>query len=154
MRIYKVFNMLDVSPWSFRDKKWTLHAKYNLSSCIITYPVSYKFVLFVFLWEAAACWSTAPFPTEIAFTFTLGLCCRCWCALNSQCLVCTVHFALDINQPSLPTLFILFLCLFVFMAHSTVFHSINSLDSSPFSHSVLLVLFLPYLSFQLYITFV
>ena len=39
----------------------------------------------------------------------------------------------------------------VFMALSTVFHSIDSPDNSPFSHSVLLVLFLPYWSFQLYI---
>ena len=35
---------------------------------------------------------------------------------------------------------------------STVFHSINSLDNSPLSYSVLLVLFLPYWSFQLYIS--
>ena len=39
----------------------------------------------------------------------------------------------------------------VFMALSTVLHSINSPDNSPLSHSVLLVLFLPYWSFQLYI---
>ena len=38
-----------------------------------------------------------------------------------------------------------------FMALSTVFHSINSLDNSPFSDSVLPVLCLPYWSFQLYI---
>ena len=49
-----------------------------------------------------------------------------------------------------PLLFILFLCLFLpFMALSTVFHSINSPDNSPLSHSVLPVLFLPYWSFQL-----
>ena len=35
----------------------------------------------------------------------------------------------------------------VFMAFSDVFHSISSPDDSPLSHSVLLVLFLPYLSF-------
>ena len=40
----------------------------------------------------------------------------------------------------------------VFMALSTVFHSINFPDISPLSHSVLLVLFLPYWSFQLYIS--
>ena len=41
----------------------------------------------------------------------------------------------------------------VFMALSTVFHSTNSPDISPLSHSVLLVfLFLPYWSFQLYIS--
>ena len=40
----------------------------------------------------------------------------------------------------------------VFMALSTLFHSINSPDSSPFSHSVLPVLSLPYWPFQLYIT--
>ena len=39
----------------------------------------------------------------------------------------------------------------VFMAFSIVFHSINSPDNSPLSHSVLPVLFLPYWSFKLYI---
>ena len=43
-------------------------------------------------------------------------------------------------------------CVPVFMALSTVFHSINSLDNSPLSHSVLLVLLLPFWSFQLYIS--
>ena len=41
----------------------------------------------------------------------------------------------------------------VFMALSTVLHLINSPDNSPFSHSVLVVLSLPYWSFQLYISF-
>ena len=40
----------------------------------------------------------------------------------------------------------------VFMALSTVFHSINSPDNSPLFRSVLPVLFLPYWSFQLYIS--
>ena len=50
-------------------------------------------------------------------------------------------YVLDMNQPNLPTLFILLLCLFVFIALSTVFHSINSPDNSPLSHSIFLVLF-------------
>ena len=41
----------------------------------------------------------------------------------------------------------------VFMASSTAFHSLNSPNISPLSHSVLLVLFLPYWSFQLYISY-
>ena len=41
----------------------------------------------------------------------------------------------------------------VFMALSTVFHSINSPDYSPFSHSVLTVLFLAYWPFQLHISY-
>ena len=40
----------------------------------------------------------------------------------------------------------------VFKALSTVFHSMNSPDNSPFSHSVLPVLSLPYWSFKLYIS--
>ena len=40
----------------------------------------------------------------------------------------------------------------VFMGLSTVFHSINSPDNTPLSHSVLPVLFVPYRSFQLYIS--
>ena len=50
-----------------------------------------------------------------------------------------------INQPSLPTPFYsVLVSVSVFMVLSTVFHSINSLDNSPLSHSVLPVLFLPY----------
>ena len=40
----------------------------------------------------------------------------------------------------------------VFMALSTVFHSINSPDDSPFFDSVLPVLSLPYWSFQLFMS--
>ena len=59
----------------------------------------------------------------------------------------------DINQPSLPTPFYsVLLSVSVFMALSTVFHFINSLDDSLLSHSVLPVLYLPYWSFQLYIS--
>ena len=48
----------------------------------------------------------------------------------------------DVNQPSLPTLFCsLPVSICVFMALTIVFHSINSPEKSPNSHSVLLVLF-------------
>ena len=49
----------------------------------------------------------------------------------------------DVNQPSLPTFYSVLVSVSVFMALSTVFHSINSHDS-PFSHSVLVVLAMPY----------
>ena len=59
----------------------------------------------------------------------------------------------DISQPSMPTPFYSVLVyISVFIALSTVFHCINSLDNSPFSHSVLPVLSLPYWSFQLYVS--
>ena len=67
-------------------------------------------------------------------------------------------YIFDINQPSLPTPFFLknfysaLVSISVFIALSTVFYSVNSPDNCPLSHSVLLVLFLPYLSFQLYIS--
>ena len=66
-------------------------------------------------------------------------------------------YVFDINQPSLPTSFYsVIVSVSVFMALSTVFHSINSPDNSPlfvfFFLTVLLVLFLPYWSFQLYIS--
>ena len=55
----------------------------------------------------------------------------------------------DINQPSLSTPFYSVLTsISVFIALSTVFLSINSPDNSPFSHSVLPVLYLPNWSFQ------
>ena len=53
-------------------------------------------------------------------------------------------FVLGINQPSLPTPFsFILVSISVFMALSSVFHSINSPDNSPLSHSVPPVLFLP-----------
>ena len=64
-----------------------------------------------------------------------------------------VVYVYDINQPSFPTPFYsVLVSVSVFKAFSTVFHSINSPDNSPLSHSVLLVLFLPYWSFQLSIS--
>ena len=60
--------------------------------------------------------------------------------------VCVWH----INQLNLPTPFYsVLVSVSVFMALSTVFLAINSLDNSPFSDSVLLVLPLPCWSFQL-----
>ena len=62
-------------------------------------------------------------------------------------------YVLDINQPRSPTLFCsVLVSVSIFMALSTVFHSRNSPDNCPLSHSVLLVLSLPYWSFQLYIS--
>ena len=46
-------------------------------------------------------------------------------------------YVTDINQPSLPTPFdSVLVSISVFMALSTVFHSINSPNNSPLSHSV------------------
>ena len=67
-------------------------------------------------------------------------------------------YVFDINQPSLPNSFFFFffysvlVSVSVFMAISTVFHSINSPNNSTLSHSFLPVLFLPYWSFQLRIS--
>ena len=59
-------------------------------------------------------------------------------------------YVFDTNQPSLPFPFhSVLVSIYVFMALSIVFHSINSPDNSPLSHSVLPVLFLPYWYFQL-----
>ena len=61
-----------------------------------------------------------------------------------------LQFMSNINQPSFPTPFhSVLVSISVFMALSTVFHSINSPDNSPFSDSVLTVLSLPYCSYSL-----
>ena len=63
-------------------------------------------------------------------------------------------YVFAINQPSLPTPFYsVLVSISVFMVLSTVFHSINSPNNSPLSHSVLRVLILPYWSFYLYTFF-
>ena len=65
-------------------------------------------------------------------------------------MVGTLWFMSDVNQLSLLTPFYsVLVSVSVFMALSIVFHSINSPDNSPFSHSVLVVLALPHWSFQL-----
>ena len=64
-------------------------------------------------------------------------------------------YVFDVNQLSLPTHFYsILVSISVFMALSPVFLFISSPDNSPFSHSVLPVLFLPYCSFQQYISLV
>ena len=69
-------------------------------------------------------------------------------------LVGKLRFMSDINQPSLLTPFYsVLVSVSVFMAFSTVFHSINFLENATLFHSVLPVLFLLYWSFQLYISF-
>ena len=60
-------------------------------------------------------------------------------------------YAFDVNLPT-PFNSVL-VSISVFMDLSTVFHSINSPDSFPFSHSVLPVLSLSYWSFQLHVSF-
>ena len=51
----------------------------------------------------------------------------------------------NINRPSLPTLLdSVLVSISVFMSLSTVFHSIHSPNNSPFSHSDLPFLSLPY----------
>ena len=64
-------------------------------------------------------------------------------------------YVFDINQPSLPTPFnsVLVSISVSLMVLSAVFHSINSPDNSPLSHSVHPVLFLPYWSFKVHISF-
>ena len=64
-----------------------------------------------------------------------------------------VVYVFDIHQPNLLTPFYsVLVSISVFLALSTVFHSINSPDNSPFFHSVLAVLSLPYWSFHLYMS--
>ena len=64
-----------------------------------------------------------------------------------------VLYVKEINQPSLPTPFYsVLVSVSVFMALSTVFHSINSPHNSPLSHSVLLILIPSYWPFQLYLS--
>ena len=63
-----------------------------------------------------------------------------------------VVYVFDISQLSFPTpLYSVVISVSVIRALGTAFHSINSPDNSPLSHSVLPVLFLPYWSFQLHI---
>ena len=64
----------------------------------------------------------------LLFLCPLGLTFTCWGCYG----LCPTY-----SNRACPLSFIPFLCISVFMALSTVFHSINSPDSSPFSHSVL-----------------
>ena len=58
-------------------------------------------------------------------------------------------YVCDINQPSFPTaIYSDLVSISALMTLSTVFHTIKSPDNSPFSHPVLVVLALPYWSFN------
>ena len=62
-------------------------------------------------------------------------------------------YVFNISKPSLPTPFHSVLVpISVFMALSTVFHSINSSDNSLLSHSVLLFFILAYWFYQVHIS--
>ena len=65
------------------------------------------------------------------------------------CALCQRHKQAEITHAFFNSVLV---SISVFLALSTVFHSINSTDNSPLSHSVLLVLFLPYCFFQQYIS--
>ena len=56
------------------------------------------------------------------------------------------------SSPSFSSFDSVLVSISVFMVLSTVFHSINSPDNSPFFHSVLVVLALPYWSFPQHIS--
>ena len=72
---------------------------------------------------------------------------------GEKCFLLVKVYVFDVNQPSLPTPFYsVLVSVSVFMALSTVFHSINSPDDSPLSPSVLPVLIQPYWSVQLNIS--
>ena len=81
-------------------------------------------------------------PTSILLQLTVALCVPTG-SLSRGGDVAICFF--DITQLSLPTPFhCVLVSVSVFMALSTVFHSINSPGNSPLSHSVLPVLFLPW----------
>ena len=83
-----------------------------------------------------------PFPYSVCprgLTFTWWGCCG----------LCYWHKPAELAT----RLYSVLVSISVFMALSTVFHSMNSPDNSPLSHTVLPVSFLPCWSFQLYISF-
>ena len=59
-------------------------------------------------------------------------------------------YVFDVNQPSLPTPFLCSCAYFRLYGHFNCIYSINFTNNPLLSHSVLLVLFLPLWSFQLY----
>ena len=59
-------------------------------------------------------------------------------------------YVFDVNQPNLPIpLYSVLVSISVFMALLAVFNSIHSPNNSPFSHSVLQILFMSCWSFEL-----
>ena len=90
--------------------------------------------------------------TELAHSFfLLFYSCVCVCLYGPFNCISFHKFSRQLS--AFPLLFYsILVSVSVFMALSTVFLSINSPDNSPLSHSVLPVLFLPYWSFQLYIS--
>ena len=116
-------------------------SKANDTACVAHFT-AHSMSLLIFTWDDSrvlACIKLLPF-----FLVPVGSPSR-----GGDVMVCVK----EINQPSLPTPFhSVLVSISVSMALSTVFHFINSPDNFPFTHSVLVVLFLPYWSFQLYVS--
>ena len=102
------------------------HDNSPLSYCVL--PVSFlprwSFQLYVSLWESPSAPSPPGSPSRGGGCY--GLCLR--------------HKPAELAH----SFYSVLVSVSVFMALSTVFYSINSPDNSPLSHSVLLVVFLPY----------
>ena len=125
------FTILTWQAWLIRTEGGRTHSVYCLSLvvCSFLFPVC----LFLLIWPVHL---LLLLLSPRAHLHVVGM----------------LRFMSDINQPSLPTPFCsVLVSVCVYVALSTVFHSINFPNNSPLSHSVLPVLFLPNWSFQLYI---
>ena len=116
-----------------------------VKTCILLQPNMYLPATFVYNLQM---FMYVRFPIYMTLLQSQSL----WAHLHVVGMLPSVY-VLDTNQASLPPLFYsVLVSVSVFMALSTVFHSINSPNNSLLSHSVLPVLSLPYWSFQLYIS--
>ena len=139
--------------WHHIWNGWRKHdVRFSCSVLGLTWTILFEWVSFCikmfylpFLGEVAiillSLWSICVFPQQ-------------WVPMRSPSHGWdVVVYVKDIHQSSLPTFFYsVLLSISVFMAHSTVFHSINFPDNLPLSYSVLPVSVLLYWCFQLYIS--
>ena len=131
---------LSVTPFSLRSPSLS-------QSALLSRSLSLSLCLFLSV-------SQISVSVSICLSLSLSISDLCLCPKLPCSLVPTgspsrggdvAVYVFDVNQPSLPNpVYSVLVSISVFIALSTVFHSITSPDSSPLSHSVLPVLFLPY----------
>ena len=140
-------SVIPSAPMEFLDSPSLLkHTPTNLSESLIQRKLN------VCAWRNAVCPNYRPLPLHFYGTvFEYKFRANDVLMGSPSCGGDFAIYVFDINQPSLPTPFYsVLVSISVFMALSTVFHTINSPNDCPLSHSVLLVLLLSHWFFQLY----
>ena len=141
----------DVKQWVFWSSiRYSLHCLFFLS--LFSLSLSLMREIFTIDWSLQASYlSVLAHPKRISPRSCSKRKWHACCATNQTIACALMNVVLPWSDLRVTPFYSVLVSVSVFMALSTVFHSINSPNNSLLSHSVLPVLFLPYWSFQLYL---